>query len=219
MAADRARTPTGAIRAGYRRAEETPVGEFVGQRQVCLPLGTYLTDDRGGAPATSLARTAKIRAMTIRDHDKYQFKLPAGWATQAVTTEDVPVHMLFVNPDDQQAELEGLPAVGNISDFTYFVQEGKRKIDMYDLVETFETWAHQRKFKFDEPVENSKPRDTIEFEVIGNATGADGRRHFVWLVGDEKTVVRVHFVLKDLDAGARKLMADLIEMVSSIRIS
>lgn len=157
--------------------------------------------------------------MTPQDHDTYQFKLPAGWAVESTPADDVDAYMLFVSEEDRGTAPDSLDAVGNISDFTYFVQEGKKKIDMYDLVETFETWAHQRKLKFDEPNEVASPRETIEFEVIGNATGPDGRRHFVWLLGDVRTVVRVHFVLKELNSAARKTMADLIEMVASIRIS
>ncbi|MBP7567327.1 MAG: hypothetical protein KA795_15105 [Burkholderiaceae bacterium] len=156
--------------------------------------------------------------MSSIDHDTYQFTLPAGWSIQPSHTDDVTAYMLFTGEADRDAAPESLDAVGSISDFTYFVREGQRPIDMYDLVETFETWAHQRKLKFDEPKETSSPRETIEFEVIGQASGADGRRHFVWLLGDKRTAVRVHFVLKELNAGTKQIMAALTGMVSSIRI-
>lgn len=156
--------------------------------------------------------------MTTINHDKYTFELPAGWITEPQASDDIPLHTLFVDAKDKGLPTQEVNVLGTISDFTYFVQEEKRSIDMYDLVETFETWAHLKKFKFDEPVEISSPRPTIKFEVIGTAQGPERRHHFVWLVGDTKTVVRVHFVVRELNPAARKAMETVIQMVSSIRL-
>ena len=156
--------------------------------------------------------------MTRTNHKTYTFELPQGWLAESAPADNIPLYMLYLREEDKNISAEDLDAVGSISDFTAFARDDGGPIELYDLVETFESWAHLRKLKFEEPVEFTRRRETIEFEVIGTAEAPDGRRHFVWLLGNRKTVVRVHFVVSKPSKAMSAVVGQVIALVESVRL-